>query len=42
MNPKLCRHCLAELIFLFLRALERMDSELEKLYSGTGRPSTAP
>ncbi len=24
------------------RALERMDAELEKLYSGTGRPSIAP
>ena len=24
------------------RALERMDSELEKLYSVTGRPSIAP
>jgi transposase len=23
-------------------ALERMDAELEKLYSGTGRPSIAP
>ena len=24
------------------RALERMDAELEKLYSDTGRPSIAP
>ena len=35
-------HPAREIRALVDRALERMDAELEKLYSDTGRPSIAP